>query len=94
MLTPRATTRVPVDDDFLPDLLGSAGNGWNVRALVDIACADHGFCYAEFRSELGERSTDQSYEDLLALIEEWFGPQDAIAEYRRHVAALDAGTLV
>ena len=68
-------------------LLGEAGNFWSLIGFVRRACDElMEPTYDDFRSELDARSTDKSYDDLLELIEEWFGPQDAVQQYRDHQA--------
>lgn len=78
--------------DFLPDLLGEQGNVYNVFAHIAVACQDHGVDYQQFRAEL-DAAPGNSYDDVLAKVESWFGPQDAIEQYRAHRAELEAERL-
>lgn len=82
--------------DFLDSLTGPSGNVYSVFAQVREMCRQlegdrqaGELMYQRFRADLDAVSKDKTYEDVLEVIEAWFGPQTAIEMYRDHMAALD-----
>jgi len=74
--------------DFLPSLLAPSGNVFAVFAAVSRVCSeiDKGM-FERFRQDLEENAKDHSYEEVLQLVEDWFGPQTAIEEWRQWTKA-------